>query len=84
MALGEWVIDPAAAVAALSPLVGPLTVREREVLRAAAEGLPLREIACRLCLAYGTVRNHLTVILRKTGGRNRLEAVRRAQRDGWL
>ncbi|MEV4626982.1 response regulator transcription factor [Micromonospora sp. NPDC049523] len=84
VALGERVIDPVAAVAALSPPVGPLTVREREVLRAAAEGLPLREIACRLYLAYGTVRNHLTVILRKTGARNRLEAVRRAQRNGWL
>jgi two-component system response regulator DesR len=84
VALGERVIDPVAAVAALSPPVGPLTVREREVLRAAAEGLPLREIAGRLYLAYGTVRNHLTVILRKTGARNRLEAVRRAQRDGWL
>ncbi|RKR86051.1 LuxR family two component transcriptional regulator [Micromonospora pisi] len=84
VAAGERVIDPATAVAALSPPVGPLTDREREVLRAAAEGLPLREIACRLYLAYGTVRNHLTVILRKTGARNRLEAVRRAQRDGWL
>ncbi|MFK3979445.1 response regulator [Micromonospora sp. NPDC050397] len=84
VAAGERVIDPATAVAALSPPVGPLTEREREVLRAAAEGLPVREIACRLYLAYGTVRNHLTVILRKTGARNRLEAVRRAQRDGWL
>ena len=84
VAAGERVIDPVTAVAALSPPVGPLTVREREVLRAAAEGLPLKEIACRLYLAYGTVRNHLTVILRKTGARNRLEAVRRAQRNGWL
>lgn len=84
VAAGERVIDPATAVAALSPPVGPLTLREREVLRAAAEGLPLKEIASRLYLAYGTVRNHLTVILRKTGARNRLEAVRRAQRDGWL
>lgn len=84
VAAGERVIDPVVAVTALSPPVGPLTSREREVLRAAAEGLPVREIAGRLFLAYGTVRNQLTVILRKTGSRNRLEAVRQAQRNGWL
>ena len=54
------------------------------MLRAAAEGLPLKEIADRLFLAHGTVRNHLSAVLRKTGARNRLEAVRRAQLRGWL
>ncbi|WP_320064235.1 response regulator transcription factor [Micromonospora sp. RTGN7] len=83
-AAGERVIDPVAAVAVLSPPVNPLTRRELEVLRVAAEGLPLKEIARRLFLAHGTVRNHLSAILHKTGTRNRLEAVRLAQRDGWL
>ncbi|MFF3866097.1 LuxR C-terminal-related transcriptional regulator [Micromonospora sp. NPDC001898] len=83
-AAGERVIDPAAAVAVLSPPVNPLTRRELEVLRVAAEGLPLKEIARRLFLAHGTVRNHLSAILHKTGARNRMEAVRLAQRDGWL
>lgn len=81
---GERVIDPAAAVAAFSSPAGPLTEREREVLRVVAEGLPLKETARCLFLAHGTVRNHLSVILRKTGTRNRLEAVRRAQQEGWL
>ncbi|WP_229401772.1 response regulator transcription factor [Micromonospora okii] len=81
---GERVIDPAAAVAVLSPPVNPLTRRELEVLRVAAEGVPLKEIARRLFLAHGTVRNHLSAILHKTGARNRMEAVRLAQRDGWL
>lgn len=80
----ERVIDPAVVVAALKPPVSPLTEREREVLRAAAEGTPLKDIASRLFLAHGTVRNHLSAILRKTGARNRLEAIRRAKRDGWL
>ncbi|WP_244454097.1 response regulator transcription factor [Micromonospora echinofusca] len=84
LAAGERVIDPLAAVAVLGPPRSPLTGRETEVLRAAAEGLPLKEIARRLYLAHGTVRNHLSVIMRKTGTRNRLEAIRRAQRDGWL
>ncbi|RGC67683.1 Oxygen regulatory protein NreC [Micromonospora sp. MW-13] len=83
-AAGERVIDPAAAVAVLSPPTNPLTRRELEVLRVAAEGLPLKEIARRLFLAHGTVRNHLSAILHKTGARNRMEAVRLAQRDGWL
>lgn len=81
---GERVIDPAAAVAVLNPPTSPLTRREAEILRAAAEGLPLKEIAGRLFLSHGTVRNYLSAILRKTGTRNRLEAVRLAQRQGWL
>lgn len=84
LAAGERVIDPVAAVAVLRPPTCPLTPRELEVLRAAAEGLPLKEIARRLFLAHGTVRNHLSAILRKTGARNRVEAIRCAQRDGWL
>jgi two-component system response regulator DesR len=84
VAAGERVIDPAAAVAVLRPAVSPLTPRELEVLRAAAEGLPLKEIARRLFLAHGTVRNHLSAILRKTGARNRMEAVWLGRRDGWL
>ncbi|WP_460916429.1 response regulator [Plantactinospora veratri] len=84
VAFGERVFDPVAAVAALNPPESPLTNRELEVLRVVAEGLPLKEIARRLYLAHGTVRNHLSVILRKTGTRNRLEAVRQAQRAGWI
>ncbi|SDY91867.1 two component transcriptional regulator, LuxR family [Micromonospora pattaloongensis] len=84
VARGERVVDPVAAVAALRPTSGPLTGREREVLRAAAMGLPSKEIARTLFLAHGTVRNHLSVILRKTGTRNRMEAIRRAQQEGWL
>ncbi|WP_309244214.1 response regulator transcription factor [Micromonospora parastrephiae] len=84
LAAGERAIDPAAAAAVLWPTESPLTPREMDVLRMAAEGLPLKEIAVRLYLAHGTVRNHLSAILRKTGARNRLEAVWRARRDGWL
>lgn len=84
LAAGERAIDPAAAVAVLSPPQMPLTPRELDVLRMAAEGLPLKEIAGRLFLAHGTVRNHLSAILRKIGARNRLEAVWHARRNGWL
>jgi len=81
---GERVIDPVAAVAALRTLDNPLSEREREVLRAAADGLSAKETAERLFLTHGTVRNYLSSILRKTGSRNRWEAVRRAQDAGWL
>jgi len=84
VATGERAIDPAAAVAVLSPPEIPLTPREMDVLRLAAEGSPLKEIASRLFLAHGTVRNHLSTILRKTGARNRTEAVWHARRNGWL
>lgn len=84
VARGERVIDPRVAAAVFNPPANPLTEREREVLRAAAEGLPPKEIAARLHLAHGTVRNRLSGIMRKTGARNRLEAIRRAQEKGWL
>ena len=84
LAAGGKVIDAEAAATALRPPSSPLTRREVEVLRVAAEGLPLKEIARRLFLAHGTVRNHLSAIMRKTGARNRMEAVWRARRDGWM
>jgi two-component system response regulator DesR len=84
LASGEKAIDPAVAATVLNPPANPLTEREREVLRAAAEGLPPKEIASRLYLAPGTVRNRLSAILRKTGARSRLEAIRRAREEGWL
>lgn len=84
VATGERVIDPALAVAAWSAPPNPLSLREREVLRVAAWGLPSTEIAKTLHLSVGTVRNYLSSIMRKTGARNRLEAVRIAAESGWL
>lgn len=61
-----------------------LTARETEVLRLVAEGCSNREIAEVLHLAEGTVKNHLSVILQKTGSRDRTSAVLRALREGLL
>ncbi|MFF3563541.1 DNA-binding response regulator [Streptomyces sp. NPDC002574] len=81
---GEKVIDPALAAAALSGGADPLTARERDVLRAAADGSLNVEIARRLHLSEGTVRNYLSTAIQKTGARNRAEAVRIALDRGWL
>jgi two-component system, NarL family, response regulator DesR len=81
---GERVIDPTLAIAALRLPPNPLTERERDVLKAAAPGVPANEIANRLQLSVGTVRNYVSRIIRKTGARNRSEAVRIAQDRGWL
>lgn len=62
----------------------PLTDREMDVLRLAAEGLPAADIARGLRLTPGTVRNYLSAVIRKTGARNRLEAILAADRAGWL
>nr|WP_240942736.1 helix-turn-helix transcriptional regulator [Planosporangium thailandense] len=61
-----------------------LTTRELEVLGLAAEGASVAEIALRLLLAPGTVRNHLSKAIAKTGARNRIDAIRIAQEAGWL
>jgi two-component system, NarL family, response regulator DesR len=81
---GERVVDPALALTALSEGENPLTTREREVLAAALDGATIKDIAARLVLTEGTVRNHLSVAIQKVGGRNRIEAARLAEEKGWL
>jgi len=81
---GERVIDTALAAAALSDGSSPLTPRERDVLHAASGGANIASIAQELFLSQGTVRNYLSSAIQKTGARNRIEAVRTAERQGWL
>ncbi len=61
-----------------------MTQREREVLAAALPGLSHAEIATRLSLSEGTVRNHLSAAMQKLGAHNRMEAARLAEQKGWL
>jgi two-component system response regulator DesR len=81
---GERVIDPTLAAAALAEGANPLTAREREVLRAAADGSTNAELAAALHLSQGTVRNYLSTAIQKLAVRNRAEAVRTAREKGWL
>ncbi|GGT27511.1 response regulator transcription factor [Nonomuraea spiralis] len=81
---GERVIDPGLAAAALSAGPNPLSARERDVLAAAADGSTIGDIARRLHLSEGTVRNYLSSAIHKTHARNRIEAVRRAKAQGWV
>ncbi|MFG1703363.1 response regulator [Nonomuraea sp. M3C6] len=81
---GERVIDPGLAAAALSAGPNPLSGRERDVLAAAADGSTIGDIARRLHLSEGTVRNYLSSAIQKTRARNRIEAVQRARAQGWV
>jgi two-component system, NarL family, response regulator DesR len=84
VAAGERVVDPALAAASLAAGVSPLTARERDVLVAARPGATVAEMARKLWLSEGTVRNYLSSAIAKTGTRNRAEAVRTADQNGWL
>jgi two-component system, NarL family, response regulator DesR len=84
VAAGERVVDPALAAATLSLGASPLTARERDVLVAARLGATVAEIAQKLFLSEGTVRNYLSAAIAKAGVRNRAEAVRAADERGWL
>ncbi|MFI6514359.1 response regulator transcription factor [Spirillospora sp. NPDC050679] len=84
VAAGERVIDPALAAAALSAGPNPLSPRERDVLAAGRDGATVADIAARLHLSEGTVRNYLSAAISKVGARNRIEAVRTAEAQGWL
>ena len=84
VARGGRVLDPQLAVAAWDLAGNPLTPREREVLKAAAEGAEPAEIAAQLYLSVGTVRNNLTAIVGKLHARNRTDAARIARDAGWI
>ncbi|MGW0846846.1 response regulator transcription factor [Streptomyces sp. NPDC002787] len=84
VAAGHRVIDPQLALAAWEATETPLTERETEVLRMAAEGSDAEDIARRLHLAPGTVRNYLTTVAAKLNARNRVDAIRIARDAGWL
>lgn len=83
LACGEPVIDSDLLVAALTR-PPPLSGIEVQVLSVAARGSSVKEIAKELMIAPGTVRNHLSRILAKTGARNRIEAIHVAQEAGWI
>ncbi len=81
---GLRVVDPGLATDSLLAGESPLTARETEVLQAARDGSPVAAIAARLFLSEGTVRNHLSSAIGKTGATNRAEAVLTAEGNGWL
>ncbi len=81
---GERVVDPGLAAAALSEGESPLTEREREVLAASANGATIEDVARKLYLSEGTVRNYLSTAIKKLEARNRVEAARLAEKKGWL
>jgi two-component system response regulator DesR len=81
---GERVIDAGLAAAALTEGPSPLSAREQEVLGATADGSTVAEVAGRLFLSEGTVRNYLSAAIQKVGARNRVEAINTARDKGWL
>ncbi|TDD44376.1 response regulator transcription factor [Nonomuraea terrae] len=81
---GERVLDPSLAVTAWNLADNPLTPREADVLRLVAGGADAPDIAARLHLTAGTVRNYLTTIVAKLDARNRTDAVRIATESGWI
>jgi two-component system response regulator DesR len=84
VAAGERVIDATMAVSALQQPRSPLSPRETDVLRHYATGTDPRDIAAKLFLSYGTVRNYLASAMVKLDARNRVDAIRIATEAGWL
>jgi two-component system response regulator DesR len=84
VAAGKKALDPDLAFSTLNSLASPLTAREEDVLRLVAQGEPAMEIADKLYLSVGTVRNYMSRVIGKTGARNRVDAIRIAEGAGWL
>jgi two-component system, NarL family, response regulator DesR len=83
LAAGERIVHPRLQMASMTTQ-RDLSTRELEVLGLAAEGDSVHDIARRLSLSGGTVRNYLSAVIFKTGARNRIDAIRIARKDGWL
>ncbi|WP_431073948.1 response regulator [Microbacterium phyllosphaerae] len=81
---GVRVLDPALAADSLFDGANPLSERERQVLRLAADGRSAAAVAAEVFLSAGTVRNHLSAAIGKTGAANRAQAVRIALDKGWI
>jgi two-component system response regulator DesR len=81
---GLRVVDPTLAAESLMAGPSPLTAREAEILRLALDGSPVATIARAAHLSQGTVRNHLSAAIGKTGAATRAEAARIAHAHGWL
>ncbi|NIG63422.1 response regulator [Microbacterium sp. Be9] len=81
---GLRVLDPALAADSLFDGANPLSDRERQVLRLAVDGRSAAMIAAEVFLSAGTVRNHLSAAIGKTGAANRAQAVRIALDKGWI
>lgn len=84
VAEGKRFVDGSLGFGFLKAAEMPLTLRELSVLSLAAEGASVAEIAGSLHLSHGTVRNYMAAITRKTGARNRIDAIRISQGEGWL
>jgi two-component system, NarL family, response regulator DesR len=80
---GQRVIDPQLAAESWGD-PDPLTDRQREVLRLTTDGMATADIATRLGLSAGTVRNYLSEAIAKLGAANRIEAAKIAKAKGWL
>ncbi|MBC7268253.1 MAG: response regulator transcription factor [Streptomyces sp.] len=83
VAKGERFLDEPLTLALLEGAEMPLTSRELSVLSLAARGASVAEIAGRLHLSRGTVRNYMATAIRKVGARNRVHAIRIVQDAGW-
>ncbi|MGW3146743.1 LuxR C-terminal-related transcriptional regulator [Streptomyces sp. NPDC001177] len=84
VAEGRRFVDESLGFGFLKAAEIPLTRRELSVLSLAAGGASVAEIAGSLHLSNGTVRNYMAAITRKTGARNRIDAIRISQGEGWL
>lgn len=81
---GLRVVDPTLAVDSMMSGSSPLTARETDVLRESRRGGTVADVARALHLSEGTVRNHLSAAIGKTGARTRAEAAGIAVDNGWL
>lgn len=84
VSIGRRVVDSELALVAWDTEECPLSAREIDILRLAADGRDAKDIAASLFLSVGTVRNYLTSVVTKLNARTRVDAIRIAKEAGWF
>jgi two-component system response regulator DesR len=84
VAAGKRYVDPEIAATALSAERCPLTDRELDALRFSRSSMSVQQIAARLHLAPGTVRNYLSTAMTKLDAHSRHDAAQKAWEQGWI
>jgi two-component system response regulator DesR len=81
---GQTIFSPELVKTVISAEKNPLTTREMDVLKEISTGASSKEIAQRIFLSEGTVRNYISSILSKTGTKSRIEALNVAKGKRWI
>lgn len=81
---GKTFYEPSLITGYMNNQKNPLSQKEQEILNLIAKGATSKEIAAKLYLSDGTIRNYISEIISKLAAKNRIDAAEKAKENGWI